>query len=434
MPVSAGRNYLRREPMQEFLRSCRYFFGYAFFFSMFVNVLQLTFSIYMLQVYDKVLTSYNLSTLAVITIAAVIALIVLALLEWIRSRLLVRAGIEFDRMLSLPVLNENLKSATGPAGGSSAKQGNLRDVQMLRNFLGGNAVFAFFDVPWMPIYFALIFILHPDLGLVAVFGGIMVFVLGFLTERFTRKRLESATMLNTHASNFLGATMRNASIVRSMGMINNVAGRWSKMNDIVIELQTRASRSAGLLHSVSKSLRVGLQVLIYAVGAYLAVSHQSTAGVMIAASIVMGRALAPIDQAMATYKQSLEAWRIQTPEGDAGFSQYSAVHGPPRSRWRTFHRKPSLRRQRPPHHQGNVLPPARGTVARHHQPQRRGPIHTMQVAATWHMAPRAARFALIAPILPPGIPKNSDLSSGICRRTWNCSPAASLKISHAWVL
>lgn len=274
---------------------------------MFVNVLQLTFSIYMLQVYDKVLTSYNLSTLAVITIAAVIALVVLALLEWIRSRLLVRAGIEFDRMLSLPVLNENLKNATVPAGGASAKQGNLRDVQMLRNFLGGNAVFAFFDVPWMPIYFALIFILHPDLGLVAVFGGVMVFVLGFLTERFTRKRLESATMLNAHASNFLGATMRNASIVRSMGMINNVAGRWSKMNDIVIELQTRASRSAGLLHSVSKSLRVGLQVLIYAVGAYLAVTHESTAGVMIAASIVMGRALAPIDQAMATYKQSLEA-------------------------------------------------------------------------------------------------------------------------------
>ncbi len=274
---------------------------------MFVNVLQLTFSIYMLQVYDKVLTSYNLSTLAVITIAAVIALVVLAMLEWIRSRLLVRAGIEFDRMLSLPVLNENLKNATVPAGGSASKQGNLRDVQMLRNFLGGNAVFAFFDVPWMPIYFALIFILHPDLGLVAVFGGVMVFILGMLTEKLTRKRLESATMLNAHAGNFLSATMRNASIVRSMGMIGNVAGRWAKMNDIVIELQTRASRSAGLLHSVSKSLRVGLQVLIYAVGAYLAVTHQSTAGVMIAASIVMGRALAPIDQAMATYKQSLEA-------------------------------------------------------------------------------------------------------------------------------
>lgn len=99
--------------MQEFLRSWQVLFRIRLFFSMFVNVLQLTFSIYMLQVYDKVLTSYNLSTLAVITIAAVIALVVLALLEWIRSRLLVRAGIEFDRMLSLPVLNENLKSATG---------------------------------------------------------------------------------------------------------------------------------------------------------------------------------------------------------------------------------------------------------------------------------------------------------------------------------
>ncbi len=275
---------------------------------MFVNILQLTFSIYMLQVYDKVLTSYNLSTLAVITIAAAVCLVVLALLEWIRSRLLVRAGIEFDRMLSEPVLNLNLKNAAVPSGGNPAPpQGNLRDVQTLRNFLGGNAVFAFFDLPWMPLYFALIFVLHPLLGWAAVMGGIMVFILGLLTERFTRRRLESASMLNSHTSGFLGAAMRNASIVRAMGMISNVTRRWSRMNDTVIRLQTRASRSAGLLHAVSRSLRVGLQVLIYAVGAYLTVMHESTAGVMIAASIVMGRALAPIDQAMATYKQSLEA-------------------------------------------------------------------------------------------------------------------------------
>ena len=145
------------------------FFGYAFFFSMFINILQLTFSIYMLQVYDKVLTSYNLSTLAVITLAAVICLVVLALLEWIRSRLLVRAGIAFDNMLSATVLGMNLRHAAAAPGGA-ASQGNLRDVQQLRNFLGGNAVFAFFDLPWMPIYFALIFVLHPALGWVAVGG------------------------------------------------------------------------------------------------------------------------------------------------------------------------------------------------------------------------------------------------------------------------
>ena len=293
--------------MQKFLNSCRYFFGYAFFFSMFVNVLRLTFSIYMLQVYDKVLTSYNLSTLTVITVAAVIALVVMALLEWIRSRLLVRAGIEFDHMLSRDVLKLNLQGAGAPSGGPSAQSGSLRDVQILRNFLGGNAVFAFFDAPWMPIYFALIFILHPSLGWVAVGGGLLVLVLGLLTERLTRRRLEAATHLNAQSFNLTGAAMRNASIVRSMGMIGNVTARWGKVNDLIIRLQTRASRSAGLIHAISKSLRVGLQVLIYAVGAYLTVMHESTAGVMIAASIVMGRALAPIDQAMATYKQSLEA-------------------------------------------------------------------------------------------------------------------------------
>lgn len=291
--------------MHEFLLSCRFYFGYAFFFSMFVNILQLTFSIYMLQVYDKVLTSYNISTLVVITIAAIIALIVLACLEWLRSRLLVRAGIEFDRVLSIPVLHENLKRASKPEG--DQRQGSLRDVQMLRNFLGGNSVFAFFDVPWMPIYFALIFILHPALGLVALLGALLVLLLGYLTERLTRKNLEAANILNNNANNFLGTIIKNSSLIRSMGMINAVSTRWENINRIVIELQTRASKNAGMLHSVSKSTRLGLQVLIYAVGAYLTIMQQSTAGIMIAASIVMGRALAPIDLAMATYKQSLEA-------------------------------------------------------------------------------------------------------------------------------
>ena len=270
--------------MQEFLRSCRYFFGYAFFFSMFVNILQLTFSIYMLQVYDKVLTSYNLSTLAVITLAAVICLVVLALLEWIRSRLLVRAGIAFDNMLSATVLSMNLKHAAAVPGGAGSR-GNLRDVQQLRNFLGGNAVFAFFDLPWMPIYFALIFVLHPALGWVAVGGGVIVFILGVLTERLTRTRLENATRLNAMAAGFTGAALRNASIVRAMGMVGHVTARWRRLNDAVIGLQTRASHKAGLLRAVSKSLRTGLQVAIYAVGAYLTVMHE----------------------AMATYKQSLDA-------------------------------------------------------------------------------------------------------------------------------
>ena len=295
--------------MEGFLKSCRYFFGYAFFFSMFVNVLQLTFPIYMLQVYDKVLTSYSLATLVVVTVAAIICLTVLAALEWIRSRLLVRAGIEFDHMLSGPLLAANLRAVARPTPTAlKNERATLRDVQSLRNFFSGRAVFAWFDLPWMPFYFALIFFLHPFLGWTALLGGLVVFLLSIVTERLTKERLNQATSVNNQAQSFIGAALRNASVVHAMGMTGAITSRWGRMNEAVLGLQTAASSSAGLLQAVTRSLRIGLQVLIYGVGAYLAIIHESTAGIMIVASIIMGRALSPVDQAMATYKQSLEAW------------------------------------------------------------------------------------------------------------------------------
>lgn len=294
--------------MSEFLHKCRYFFKYAFFFSFFINILQLTFPVYMMQVYDKVLSSYSMPTLWVITFAAVVALIVMALLEWIRSRLLVRAGVEFDHILSSEVLHENIMQASQPGGPPPGSTGTLGDVQTLRNYLGGSAVFAFFDIPWMPIFFVLIFMLHPWLGYTALIGGLVTLALGILQERATRKRLEVANKLNAQAGSFTGSIMRNAGIVRAMGMAENVGERWSKLNHTVIVLQTQASSHAGLLTSITKAVRMGMQVLIYAVGAYLTLDHQCTPGVMIAASIVMGRAVGPIAMAMGTYKLSLNAW------------------------------------------------------------------------------------------------------------------------------
>ena len=292
--------------MNAFLGACRYYFGHAFFFSMFINVLQLTFSVYMLQIYDRVLSSYSVPTLAVITLAALIALTALAGLDWVRGRLLVRAGIELDARLSLPVLRRNLALATGPVGAQNAA--SLRDVQSVRTFLSGNSVFAFFDIPWMPLFFGLLFVLHPALGGVALAGGVLVFFMSWLTQRITAARLDKANEVQRKSSDFLAAAFRNAHAVTSMGMTGNIASRWQAFNDEVIELQTRASGAAGLLHSISRSMRMAMQVLIYAVGAYLTVTHRSTAGIMIAASIIMGRALAPLDQAMAAYRQSLEAW------------------------------------------------------------------------------------------------------------------------------
>ncbi|MBD5641488.1 MAG: type I secretion system permease/ATPase, partial [Desulfovibrio sp.] len=293
--------------MREFLHKCRYFFKYAFFFSLFINILQLTFPIYMMQIYDKVLTSFSMPTLWVITFAAVIALIVMALLEWIRSRLLVRAGVEFDHMLSGDVLHENLLNASQPGGVQPGGQGTLGDVNTLRNFLAGSAIFAFFDMPWMPIFFLLMFLLHPWLGYVGLAGGVITFFLGILTERATRGRLEKATRASAQASAFTNQVLRNADLVRAMGMIGNVKRRWSGSNDQVILLQTQASSKAGFLQAVTKAFRMGQQVIIYAVGAYLTLIGDCTAGVMIAASIVMGRAVGPIAMAMSTYKLSVNA-------------------------------------------------------------------------------------------------------------------------------
>lgn len=291
--------------MKIFLETCRYYLFYGFFISMFVNILQLTFSIYMLQVYDRVLTSYSVSTLIVITAAAVVCLIVFAMLEWIRSRLLIRAGIEFNNVLSNDILYKNLENYSNFSRQSN--QASIKDVQIIRNFLSGNSIFAFFDIPWMPLYFFLIFILHPYLGFASLCGGICVICIGVMTQKITSTDLKQANVLTNIASGFWDSALRNSSAVRSMGMVNSFIKRWNGLNNNAIGLQTRASKRAGLLQSINKALRMGLQVLIYAVGAYLTITHESTAGIMIAASIIMGRALAPIDQAMSSYRMSLEA-------------------------------------------------------------------------------------------------------------------------------
>lgn len=293
--------------MNEFLGTCRYYFKYAFFFSMFINVLQLTFSIYMLLIFDKVLASSSLPTLLVITIAALLALSVLAGLEWIRSRILVRAGIAFDQILTRPVLDDSLANASLPVG--SERRATMQDVQVVRNFLGSPAVFAFADLPWLPLFFLIVFVLHPLMGMVGLFGAVLVLAFGVITERVARRRLESAEDTNVDVNSFLNTAMGNAPIVRAMGMNGNVAARWHKLNDIVVKLQSRVSYQTGILQAIGKSCRLSIQVLTYGTGAYLAVTHVATPGIMIAGSVIIGRALAPLDQGMASYKQAVRAWK-----------------------------------------------------------------------------------------------------------------------------
>jgi len=291
--------------MRNFLKQWRPYLIYGGFFSLFINILQLTFPIYMLQIYDRVLSSYSLPTLYAISVAAVLSLIVMAALEFVRSRLLVRCGVAIDQALSKDVLDSVLKQAA--LAGTPPNQATLRDVNVLRNFFAGNAIFTLFDIPWTPIFLGVIYILHPLLGLVATGGAVLLIVFALINEKITRKPLEAANIVNGFSMKFVEAARRNAQSVRSMGMIAGVTTRWQGLNDTVIKLQTQSSRQSGLIQSLSGWLRQSMQVFIYGVGAWLTLEGQATAGCMIAASIIMGKALGPVQAGISTWKSMVEA-------------------------------------------------------------------------------------------------------------------------------
>ncbi|MDY0269044.1 type I secretion system permease/ATPase [Trichloromonas sp.] len=310
--------------MKNFFKQWRPYLVYGALFSMFINILQLTFPIYMLQIYDRVLSSYSLPTLYAITVAAVVSLVVMAALEFVRSRLLVRCGVAIDQVLSRDVLESVLKEAA--LTGASPNQATLRDVNLLRNFFGGNAIFTLFDIPWTPLFLTVIYILHPLLGLVATGGAVLLVVFALINEKVTRKPLDAANTVSGFSMKFVEAARRNAQTVHSMGMVNGVASRWSGFNDTVTKLQTQASRQAGLVQSLSSWLRQSMQVFIYGVGAWLTLNGEATAGCMIAASIIMGKALAPVQLGIGSWKSMVEArgaWRRL----DALFSQVKSVEG-----------------------------------------------------------------------------------------------------------
>ncbi len=290
--------------MKEFLKKIRFYLAYSFFFSLFINLLQLTFSFYMLLIYDRVLASYSMPTLVLITIAAGLAILVGTILEFIRSKLLIRCGVDIDHTLSGIVLNNVLKQHTLPG---QAPDASLRDVNTLRNFFAGASIFSLFDIPWMPIFLGIIFYLNPVLGAFATLGAIVLMVLAVMNELVSRKPQETATKVAAAAGRFMSQASINAEVVRAMGMINGIGNRWREINSAVVKLQTRASRQSSLIQSITSGFRQTMQVGIYGVGAYLTLHYQASAGCMITASIIMGRALAPIQNGIVTWKSFLDA-------------------------------------------------------------------------------------------------------------------------------
>ena len=291
--------------MKRFLRKWLKYFVFAGVFSLGVNILYLTFPLYMLAIYDRVLSSFSVPTLITLTAGALFALIVLGCLDLLRSRLLVQAGVAMDESLSPTVLKEMLKDSARIQ--KQGHTGGLRDVNTLRNYFAGNAIFSLFDLPWTPIYLAVIYMMHPVLGLTATAGAVALFLLGLLQDLLTRKRYDQAQAIGRESQQYINSSLRHAEVARSMSMIGGIMEHWKGLNDQIMLLQTRANRHAGVLQAITKSLRMSMQVVIYGVGAYYVLENQATAGSIIAASIIMGRALAPVEQAIGTWRQTVDA-------------------------------------------------------------------------------------------------------------------------------
>lgn len=269
-------------------------------FSAITNLLMLVPSIYMLQVYDRVLASANEVTLAMLTVMILGAYLLMAVLELIRSFVLVRVGAAFDMELNKRVytasFEQNLKKSGGNAGQA------LSDLTTIRQFLTGNGVFAFFDAPWFPVYLIVIFLFEPALGWFSLGGTVILVILAIVNERITKKPLAEANSMaiaaNTQATN----NLRNAEVIESMGMLPNLISRWFKTHGKFLHLQAEASEKAGMVSSATKFVQISLQSLVLGFGALLVIEGKMTAGMMIAASILVGRALAPVQQLIGVWK------------------------------------------------------------------------------------------------------------------------------------
>jgi len=266
----------------------------------------LTPSIYMLATYDRVLASGSLPTLGMLSLIMIFLLGAMGLLEWVRSQVLVRVSNRFDAALSSRLYDISLKQALF-TGGSNTQAMPLQDLNGLRQFLTGNGLFAFFDAPWMPLYVAVMFLFHELFGYVAIGAAVFLILVAFVNEKLTREPLTEANKLASALTAENTKRLRNAEVIHSMGMGGALRDRWRFAQDQVLLEQTTASTRAGSLTAFSKSSRIIIQSAILGVGAYLAVIGEISPGVMIAGSILLGRALAPLDQMIGTWKQFVAA-------------------------------------------------------------------------------------------------------------------------------
>lgn len=273
-------------------------------FSFFINLLLLAPALFMLQVFDRVLVSQSRETLLMLLIGVAVALGMMLVLDYLRSRLQGVAGNILAELLS-PTVVKVVLANLARRGDRGAGEG-LRDVAALRNLFSAQGLLALFDAPWALIYVAVIWLAHPVLGMAAAAASLLMLALAVANDRITRRDIESLQREASKASRYLESSMQNAEIVQSLGMANALISRWQKLGANVSALQSPTARKSVAMAALTRTTRQSVQVLIQALGAYLVITGEATPGVMVASTILLGRALAPVEQIVGSWRSLAE--------------------------------------------------------------------------------------------------------------------------------
>jgi ATP-binding cassette subfamily C exporter for protease/lipase len=272
-------------------------------FTAVINILLLVPAIYMLEVYDRVLTSRNTFTLLMLTLIMVVLYLFYAALEAIRSYAVIEVGKKIDAQLNERTYSAAFKQSLKERGGDAGQA--LSDLTTIRHFVTGPSLFAFFDAPWFPIYLLVIFLFNPWLGLFAAVCITALIVIAIINEQVTHKPLSEANTLSLQSSQIARGNLKHAEFIDSMGMFAAVRKRWYVLHQRFLEMQALASQRAASLNAITKFLRVLMQSLILGFSAYLVLDNQLTPGMMIAATILLGKALSPLEAMISSWRQ----WR-----------------------------------------------------------------------------------------------------------------------------
>ena len=332
-----------------FLKEIQPLLGDLFIFTALINLLLLVPTIYMLQIYDRVMTSYSIETLIMLSIIALGLYILQVVLELFRSKMLIRASNSLDYKNSTYIFSSAIDGIKIMGPSYSVSQ-VLNDFTSLRQFFTGSGLLIFLDAPWAIIFLILMFLFHPLIGILGVVGGVIILLLTILNEKLTKEKFQNANQQSALAMQVATSQAKNSEVIEAMGMLQNIVLRWKTHQNELIKLQTSGSDTYAILSAIIKLTRLSMQSLVLGLGAYLAMKNEISGGMLIGGSLLMGKALSPIEQLVGNWKtfiQARSAWvrisnllekttssevklKLPTPKGNIEVSQVSI--SPPRSK------------------------------------------------------------------------------------------------------